>query len=161
MDFFLLNYSSPQALNLFLSAQMSLDIIYQNVRGLRTKTNEFNACLLSSNADIVCVTESWLNAGFFDAELTVGPYQIFRSDRNYANSGTTVGGGCLVAYKNGLAMERLPELETDLNLIEDMWLRLKLVDSFLYICVTYISAGAPIGHYIDHFNKIRDCLVSV
>lgn len=139
---------------------MSLEIVYQNVRGLRTKINDFNLSLLNCNADIVCVTESWLNSDFLDAELSSGAYQIIRRDRNYALGNTTMGGGCLVAYKNGLSVERLPEYETNLDIIEDLWLRIKLTDSSLYICLTYITPKAPLGNYMEHFNKIKDCILS-
>lgn len=124
---------------------MSLEVIYQNVRGLRTKINEFNYSLLASNADLICVTETWLNV-----------YSVLRRDRNYALSNSSVGGGCLVAY---LMVERLPEYENALNLVEDLWLRVKLSDSYLYVCVIYMTPKAPTCSYVEHLKKVRDCVV--
>lgn len=138
---------------------MSLEVIYQNVRGLRTKIDEFNYSLLASNADLVCVTETWLNSQFLDAELAASNYNILRRDRNYALSNSTAGGGCLVAYRNNLMVERLPEYETDLGLVEDLWLKVKLSDSYLHVCVIYMTPRAPIGSYVEHLGKVRDCVV--
>lgn len=37
----------------------------------------------------------------------------------------------------------------------------QLTDSFLYICLTYIKPQAPIGQFIEHFNKVKDCILSL
>lgn len=139
---------------------MSLDIIYQNVRGLRTKLNEFNSSLLNCDADIVCITESWLNSNILDAELSDESYNIIRRDRDYSLSGTTAGGGCLIAFRHNLTVERLPEFETRLDNVEDLWTRVKLTNSFLYICVTYIKPNATLNHYIEHLEKVKECILS-
>lgn len=140
---------------------MSVSIVYQNVRGLRTKLNDFNSCLLNCDADIVCITETWLNQNILNAELSSGDYEIIRRDRNYARSNTTVGGSCLIACRNGLSVERIPEFETILDVVEDLWIKVKLTDSFLYVCVTYIRPNAPLVQYTEHLDKIKDCILSL
>lgn len=77
-----------------------LNIYYQNVRGLRTKTNTFLNNLVVNNYDIICLTETWLTDGIFDAELFDSRYTIFRKDRDYARRGDTLGGGVLIAVRN-------------------------------------------------------------
>jgi hypothetical protein len=47
----------------------SIDIFYQNVRGLRTKCTYFydNVCI--NDSKIICVTEMWLNDLFCNRNL--------------------------------------------------------------------------------------------
>lgn len=59
----------------------NITIVYQNVRGLRTKLKQFYTSLASSGADIICVTESWLNSSIADGEVVDNTYSIFRKDR--------------------------------------------------------------------------------
>lgn len=112
-------------------------MVYQNVRGLRTKLNEFNVIMGASDADIVFITETWLNDGFLDSELPLDMYKIFRRDRDYHSSNTTLGGGCLIAIKNQFVVTRLDEYETKQNSIEDIWLKIDLYDEHLYVCLVY------------------------
>ncbi|KAL4720459.1 hypothetical protein ACJJTC_011820 [Scirpophaga incertulas] len=67
-----------------------LTLLYQNVRGLRTKTTEFYNNLLLSNHDIILVTETWLNDGILDSELSDNRYEIFRRDRGSNGGGVMV-----------------------------------------------------------------------
>jgi hypothetical protein len=69
-------------------------IYYQNFRGLRTKQLELyeNAC--STDCNIICFTESWLNDLCYDHNLFPDCYTVFRSDRAFVNK--TCGGGVLI-----------------------------------------------------------------
>lgn len=51
---------------------MYLSVIYQNVRRLRSKTNEFKLNLANSEADLIFLTETWLNDSVINAELFDG-----------------------------------------------------------------------------------------
>ena len=56
-------------------------MLYQNVRGLRTKLNEFKQNLNVNHPDIVFITESWLNDNIFDHEIiNLNQYSIFGRD---------------------------------------------------------------------------------
>lgn len=44
---------------------MVFEVLYQNVRGLRTKSDVFSLNLRTLDVDIVCLTETWLNSDFF------------------------------------------------------------------------------------------------
>lgn len=59
-----------------------ISIYYQNVRGLRTKSHEFLSNILDCDYDVVCVTESWLNDGFYSSEYFDSRYDVFRCDRD-------------------------------------------------------------------------------
>lgn len=113
---------------------MALEVLYQNVRGLRTKSDCFSLSLLSLNADVVCTTETWLNSDYLSTEYVVDNYQCFRRDRNFSISGTNRGGGCLIAVKNNIRVERLYNFETNLARMEDIWIKITLFDfTDLYI----------------------------
>lgn len=90
------------------SAEM-MRILYQNVRGLRTKTTELKLSLTQQNEDVVCLTENWLNECFLDNEFCDGDLIVHRRDRNYGASCSTRGGGAIIMVKNHLLFERLLE----------------------------------------------------
>ncbi|CAF4761876.1 unnamed protein product [Pieris macdunnoughi] len=76
-----------------------LNIFYQNVRGLRTKTSTFYRNVCVNNYDIICITETWLLEGISDSELFDNRYLVWRRDRNYAATEQSKGGGVLIAVK--------------------------------------------------------------
>lgn len=71
-----------------------IEIYYQNVRGLRTKLEEFYVGVSSSGADLFAITETGCNESIHDAELVPPGYTIIRCDRT---DGRKQGGTCLVA----------------------------------------------------------------
>lgn len=138
-------------------------IYYQNVRGLRTKLDEFQRNMSASGYPIVCLTETWLNDDFNDAEISGGEYLVFRKDRNYNLSNTVRGGGSLIAVSEGLICQRMSEMELSLDFLEDIWIRILLPNnSWLYVCCVYISPFNNNGYLyealaakaMDNFTQI-------
>lgn len=79
---------------------MSFSILYQNVRGLRTKTDTAFLNLSVIDKDFFCLTETWLKEGIYTSELFNNlNYITHRRDRDYLSSGTCRGGGVLVIHK--------------------------------------------------------------
>ncbi|KAJ8733583.1 hypothetical protein PYW08_001881 [Mythimna loreyi] len=79
-------------------------ILEENVRGLRTKVEEFYIGVSSSNVDLLAITETGLNESICDAELIPPGYTILRCDRA---DGRKQGGACLVATPR-LDVRRIP-----------------------------------------------------
>lgn len=133
-----------------------LKIFYQNVRGLRTKTAEIKRSLAHSNDDVVCMTETWLNDGFLDAELCDCDMILYRRDRNYEASLTERGGGTIITVRNHLISERLLDFESSLDRLEDIWVRIKLADNrWLYLCNVYISPFSGNEYlYLSFLNNL-------
>lgn len=52
-------------------------IYYQNVRGLRTKTEAFYRQLCVSSFDLIVLTETWLVDGISDCELFGDQYIVY------------------------------------------------------------------------------------
>lgn len=73
-----------------------LDIFYQNVRGLRTKCSQLYNNILSSNYDLMCFTETWLQSDILDSEICDNRYDVFRCDRDLAATSRATGGGVMV-----------------------------------------------------------------
>ena len=69
-----------------------ISILYQNVRGLRTKVDEFFVAVSDVQYDVIVLTETWLNECFHSAQL-FGDYHVYRCDRNPLSTGKSRGGG--------------------------------------------------------------------
>jgi hypothetical protein len=54
-----------------------VDIYYQNVRGLKTKQLELYDNVCSSDHNIICLTETWLNHLYYDHNLFPDCYTVF------------------------------------------------------------------------------------
>ena len=119
---------------------MSLSVLYQNVRGLRTKLNEFKQNLNVNHPDIVFITESWLNDNIFDHEIIdLNQYSIFRRDRQTTGCKKLDGGGVLIAVKNKFCAYPLPQFQSD---AEDIWVAIRLDGNrLLYVCCVYLPPG--------------------
>lgn len=139
----------------------TLNILYQNVRGLRTKTHVLTASVATLDSDVVCLTETWLNDTVNDAELCPIDFQVFRRDRDYVQCGSNRGGGCLVLLKNNLIATRLLNFESHALFIEDLWIRVKLPSTVLYICTVYISPTNNYRRYTEHFQKVIENIESM
>lgn len=87
-----------------------LNIYYQNVRGLRTKTHAFLSSVLNADYDVICLTETWLLPSIFDSELFDERYVVYRCDRNYVLLGQALGGGSLIAVRRELPACPSPSL---------------------------------------------------
>lgn len=74
-----------------------LKILYQNVRGLKSKTDDFYRNVCCSQFDVIILTETWLNNGIYDKELFDPRYKVYRRDRDLITSGKSDGGGVLIA----------------------------------------------------------------
>lgn len=94
----------------------AINIYYQNIRGLRTKTHNFYRQLSLENYDIIILTETWLNESVCSAELFDDRYIVYRRDRNNSKKD---GGGVLIAVLKSIKSKRLIQWESQ---CEDLWL---------------------------------------
>lgn len=136
------------------------EICYQNLRGLRTKSSEFYLNLLNISADIICLTETWLNSSFLSSEYIDKNYVSFRRDRNYST--TTRGGGCWVLLEPRIKANRVSNFETNVDFLEDLWIRIALPSGNLYLCVVYITSMRNNAHLYETFlQKLRENILSI
>jgi hypothetical protein len=125
-----------------------LNIYYQNVRGLNTKTVNCLSAIHAQDNDIIVFTETWLSESVQDAELVDDRYVVFRRDRNGR------GGGVMIAVKVNKfrAVRRLDHLHT---VGEHLWICLETRRSSLFICVLYFPPGQKREITDAFFEKIQ------
>jgi hypothetical protein len=131
-----------------------LNIVYQNVRGLKTKLQEWNHSLLSQEADIVAVTETFLDDSIGDPEVASSEWSVVRRDRPNRR-----GGGVLLAARPGITLRRHPELETTSG--EDLWCSFSLKHVKYYVAVIYIPPHSRDNTYMDLFQTIESKMDSL
>lgn len=136
-----------------------LDIFYQNVRGLRTKSLEFYRNLLKNNFDIILITETWLTTGVLDGEVCDSRYDLFRLDRNYVLTNTTRGGGVMVLVRRELE-GFLPGKSNVTPPTEMIWVTIPAksfnpsVGKNLHIALVYISPDSnSLPQHVDNVLK--------
>lgn len=133
-------------------------IYYQNVRGLRTKTDNFYRQMSLSSYHVIVLTETWLLDGVFNTELFDERYIVWRRDRDYSLTGQSRGGGVLIATRKDLVVRSEPLFHST---AEDLWLSMRLTKNNshgyinLHICVIYLcnqnhglSFSAQLGNFL-------------
>ncbi|CAH2109000.1 unnamed protein product [Euphydryas editha] len=133
----------------------AIEIYYQNVRGLRTKLEEFYVGISSSGADLFAITETGCNKSIHDAELVPPGYTIIRCDRA---DGRKQGGACLVATPRFEL--RQVSIPSDINIDDKVF---ELVGATVYLhnrllfllCVVYIPPNSCEDDYMILFRVIE------
>lgn len=138
---------------------MSLNIYYQNTNGLRTKLNDFYLASTVTNADVICITESYLNNNINSAEVVdCNIFDIHRKDRNLLTNIKKDGGGVFVAVKKNLISKSRENWSCD-GICEDLWVTVYLGDhKNLHICCVYVPPHASVNNLKAHLNKITDIM---
>lgn len=135
----------------------SMELFYQNVRGLRTKTSKFRSFLESSSIDFYAVTETGCNDSIHDAELIPSSFKLMLCDRT---DGRKQGGVLFVAAPR----YELREVNNIVNLndykFEMVCVTVHLQYNFLFACcVVYIPPQTYENEYFVMFDLIeRMCL---
>jgi hypothetical protein len=133
-----------------------MDICHVNARSLMTydaetcsylKFEEIESYLIHDmKADIVCVSETWLDQTISDADIEIPNFTIHRNDRNRH------GGGVATYVSNNLAVSRRIDLEY--QDIESLWLEITTNKKTIMLATYY---RPPISH--GHRTTIVDNFV--
>lgn len=99
----------------------SLEIYYQNVRGLRTKADTFFESVLSSDFSIYSITETWLCPDISSSDYFPPNFVVHRRDREGPGA-KQIGGGVLIAVNSSLESVRRSDLETH---PESLWVEVR------------------------------------
>ena len=72
---------------------------------MRTKLVDLRQTIACSanSYDIIILVETWLNDGFFDSEIGLDNYKIYRCDRSKSSNAFSRGGGGLDSRKEYIA----------------------------------------------------------
>lgn len=77
-----------------------MELYYQNVRSIRTKSQNFFINLLSSGYKIICITETWLDENIHSSDYFTPNFIVCRADRDFAKVCKVKGGGSLIAVSD-------------------------------------------------------------
>ena len=122
-----------------------LRLVNVNFQSVKEKKADITNMVDSVQPDIIIGTESHLEPNISDAEFLPPNYKAHRKDRN------KYGGGVFIALKEDLFLnsQRMPELETDCEIV---WIRLKASKSIdTFICAYY----RPHTSDIDSYDKFE------
>jgi exonuclease III len=137
-----------RSLNQKLKNKIGLKISQLNVRSLYPKIEEIRFLLESTNFDIFCITESWLDSTISNSEIQVDGYDIIRRDRNR-------NGGGVALYVNENITYKVRE-DLSLDNIECLWVEVPGCEDKtpILVCVMYRPPSAD-SEYYEH---MIDCL---
>lgn len=133
----------------------NVNLLYQNVRGLRTKTTQFLSLLGSSESDLFAITESGLSESIQDAELVLPGYQVVRCDRA---DGRKQGGVMVVAGPRFQLRQVLVPSDVDIDKckFELVCTAIYMNNRFLFACcVVYIPPLTDENEYMLMFNILE------
>lgn len=144
-----------------------LTFYYQNANGIRTKTEELFANVASRNNDIYFLTETNLYSEIRNRDIFDSRYDVFRRDRNLANTDKQTGGGVLIAVKKDAEMnaENLgKEFFTGFKLkrmctFEDLWIKIEVGWRQLFLGLVYFppkSKGSLYDYILKKARFVKD-----
>ncbi|KAG5861015.1 hypothetical protein JTB14_017175 [Gonioctena quinquepunctata] len=127
------------------STKKDISIYYQNTRGFRSETNGFLTSSLASSADIICVTESWLNSWVHSEELfDSSKYNVLRRDRDTIPTGKKDEGGVIIAVKRVLQAS-------------DLWVSIVLsILRKVNVCCAYVPPYSSVANLDSYLNEVGD-----
>ena len=140
----------------------SLNVLYLNARSVTSfvsidnnpsnkvcKITLLQELVYGGNYEVICICETWLNNTILDSELLPG-FNIFRQDRI-----DRIGGGVLIAVKEGLQVTRRGDLERDG--VELVVAQINKANSKPVILYVYYR---PPGSSSDGLNLLNNSLLS-
>ena len=140
----------------------NLKVLYLNARSVKSfiaidnhpsnkvcKITLLQELVHAGDYEVICVCETWLNKTVLDSELLPG-FNIFRKDRN-----GKIGGGVLIAVKEGLQATRRCDLERDGA--EFVVVQINKVNNSSVILYTYYR---PPQTYSDSLKLLNNSLLS-
>lgn len=132
----------------------TIKIYYQNVNGIRSKTNDFFISVCELDYDVIMLTETFLNDSVFNSEIfDLNKYNVFRRDRVYS-SVHEKGGGVLIAVKKCNKIKsavRCTDLEST---AEDIFVKININKQIIFLCCAYLVHSLNIDVFEDHLNKL-------
>lgn len=136
-----------------------INILYQNVRGLRTKTSQLVTLLESSGSNLFAFTETGCNESIQDAEITPPGFSILRCDRADGRK----QGGVLLAAAPRYELRQV-QVTSDININKHNF---ELISASIYkqnrllftCCVVYIPPNSEENEYIVMFSLLEDICI--
>lgn len=111
-------------------------VYYQNVRGLRTKIDDFYCNVLECNFDVIILIETGLNEAINSTQLFGSNYNVYRCDRSHINSSKSRFGGVLIAVHHRFISSSV--VATSGETIEQVCVSTRIGSKRLLLCAIYV-----------------------
>ena len=112
---------------------------------------------LTTDNDIIALTETWLNDSFTDSEIFCDRYQVFRRDRLYDVLGCVRGGGVLCAVLNSFSSTVLTT--NKFPSYDDIWIQVRMPRVNLVVGCVYFPPASQLEAYqrfCDTAERLRN-----
>ena len=132
--------------------------ILPKVRGLNTKLLDFYQCMIISDFEVVCITESWLSSSVANSEVASVTRNVYRADRRTKKR----GGGVLIAILASIPQEVIDlicvnNISTE---IDTVGIKIYINNSPLVIIVVYIPPNVPQSLLLEYLDVLTLQLVN-
>ena len=111
-----------------------------------------NSC--ASTYDVICLTETWLQAGILDTEVFCDNLSIFRLDRENQR-----GGGVLIAVRSSLSAEML-EINNSLE-VEFIAVKIRCKSNFVFVSCSYLPPNSDSSVFSKHSDLITNVVANM
>lgn len=139
-----------------------MKILYQNVRGLRTKAQQVRRAVSLSDLDIFALSETWWNDDFYSHEFFPNDFTVTRRDRSSSTSENLRGGGVCIAVRHKPGQKVFHHIEWESDCIEDIWISITSpAGKALFICLCYIPGITPHETFKTYLNQLADRILSL
>ncbi|CAH2107681.1 unnamed protein product [Euphydryas editha] len=134
----------------------SINLYYQNTRGLRTKCLELYNNILCNDYDLLLFTETWLQADILSTELCDNRYDIHRNDLDLHATNKKSGGGVMLCSKKELNAVPRPEWSVNNN-TESLYITIpaRAVNSRVDLHVVVVYIAPDINLLPSHIQNIN------
>ena len=110
-----------------------LSVVHLNVRSLLGKMDQLRLLCDRNGADIITLSETWLNKDIDDSEIELPGYSIIRRDRS-----ERTGGGVIIYIREGLVFTERNDLH---NNNEAIWNSLQAFNYWMHLSTPKSTSG--------------------
>ena len=119
-------------------------LAHLNIRSLRNTAHliQIKEFILKTKAEVLTLSETWLNTTIMNAEISIVGYALYRQDRLNKR-----GGGVCAYIRNDIKVSKLKEISSvSENYFHQLWLKLqsKKLKSIV-ICISYRPPQCPLS----------------
>ena len=138
-----------------------MNIYYQNVRGLNTKSHIFYRNCSDAFFDIICISESWLSDGVRSSELFPPSYSVYRGDRKHELVDRTRGGGVALAVRSDIHAQlcNVSDYLKDVPLIDVVLCKCKHSGYSFFLGAVYIPPDTSASELTIFLDVMESLLV--
>jgi len=137
------------------SGNNGLKIYFQNISGMRTKTQSVFMNTSNSDYNIIKLVETWLNSNFssnefFDPKL----FQVFRKGRDFGRMQCERGGGVIVVSRKSCCT--VMRLLNDDSLLDQLAVTVSGSSGKISVVASYVPPGGDSGLYPAYLDNISN-----